>query len=73
MNKEELIELFTDTKTHKGMQEIKDSELWNEIKDDIELYSLFEAKLYYLYKKEKRENGINGKRIEENVGESSGR
>lgn len=54
MNREELIQLFTDTQTHKGMQEIKDSELWNEIKDDIELYSLFEAKLYYLYKKEKK-------------------
>lgn len=63
MNKEDFIQLVTNINTYKELLNIKESELWNEIKDNIEQYSLFESKLYYLYKKEKKENEINGKGI----------
>lgn len=63
MNKEDFIQLVTNINTYKELLSIKESELWNEIKDNIEQYSLFESKLYYLYKKEKKENEINSKGI----------
>lgn len=71
MNKEEFIQLITNINTYQELQEIKESVLWNEIRDNIEWYSLFESKLYYLYKKEKRENAINGQKNERNAIQSA--
>lgn len=71
MNKEEFIQLITNINTHQELQEIKESVLWNKIKDNIEWYSLFESKLYYLYKKEKRENAINSQKNERNAIQSA--
>lgn len=53
LSKEEYINLFLSLKTSNDINSIKKSNLWENIKNDIEIYSLFEVRAYYIYLKEK--------------------